>query len=61
MVPEFSSDLPEKRGGGVGSRKGPGKRGLRGGMRREFLLLGAASKEDAGSNGNGTHSRGAKQ
>lgn len=36
----FGPDGREKWGGGVGSRKGLGKRGPRGAVRQEFLLLG---------------------
>lgn len=61
VVPVFGPDGREKQGGGVGSRKGPGKRGpRREGVRRGLRLLGVGFKEDAGGNGDGTGSRRAK-
>lgn len=47
--------------GGVGSRKGLGKRGPRGAVRQEFLLLGVGSKAVAGGSGDDSGSRGAKR
>jgi hypothetical protein len=57
-MPAFGPDGREQQGGGVGSRKEPGKRGARGGVRRDFLPLGDGSKENAGANGAGAGSRG---
>lgn len=41
----------------MGSRKGLGE-GTKGGVRREFLLLGAGCKDEAGRNGFGARSAG---